>query len=105
MTSYNELQNFIDYIKFNSQYYLTSSQISLILSFFQQYIKIDINQQLFTRSNIVRFQTIEQPMTPIFVHIKIANTIQFTRLYTEIFPLQSLSIEYNRLLGNIKFYD
>ncbi|CAF1326123.1 unnamed protein product [Rotaria sp. Silwood1] len=98
MTSYNELQNFIDYIKFNSQYYLTSSQISLILSFFQQYIKIDINQQLFTRSNIVRFQTIEQPMTPIFVHIKIANTIQFTRLYTEIFPLQSLSIEYNRLL-------
>ncbi|CAF1057614.1 unnamed protein product [Rotaria sordida] len=100
MTSCNELENFIDYIKnltkLDSKYYLTSSQISLFLSIFQQYIKIDINQQLFIPSNIVRFQTIEQPMTPIFVHTIVANTIQFTRLYTGLFPLQSLPVEYNR---------
>jgi hypothetical protein len=89
MTSCTELQNFIDYTKFNSKSYLTPSQISLLLSIFQQYLKVDINQQLFTPSNIVHFQTIEQPMTPIFVHTTLANKIQFTRLYTGIFPLSN----------------
>jgi WD40 repeat protein len=98
MTSCTELQNFIDNIKNLTN--LTSLQISLLLSIFQQYVKIDINQQLFTPSNIVRFQTIEQPMTPIFVHTTLANKIQFTRLYTGIFPLQSLPIDSNQLSGN-----
>jgi len=98
MTSCTELQNFIDNIKNLTN--LTSSQISLLLSIFQQYVKIDINQQLFTPSNIVRFQTIEQPMTPIFVHTNLAHKIQFTRLYTGIFPLQSLPIDSNQLSGN-----
>ncbi|CAF2035459.1 unnamed protein product [Rotaria magnacalcarata] len=117
MTSYNELQNFIDSTKSLTNFDLTSSQISLLLSIFQQYIKIDIDQQFFTPSNIVRFQTIEQPMTPIFVHMTVANTIQFTRLYTGMFPLQSSGIieteqkrdlsslypqmNYNRLPNNI----
>jgi hypothetical protein len=101
MTSCTELQNFIDYTKTltksNSQSPLTSSQISLLLSIFQQYLKVDINQQLFTPSNIVRFQTTEQPMTPIFVHTTLANKIQFTRLYTGIFPLP---IDSNRSSSN-----
>jgi transcription initiation factor TFIID subunit 5 len=101
MTSCTELQTFIDYTKnstkFNSPFDLTSSQMSLLLSIFHQYLKIDINQQLFTPSKIVRFQTIEQPMTPIFVHTTLANKIQFTRLYTGIFPLQTSSIDSNRL--------
>ncbi|CAF0841814.1 unnamed protein product [Adineta steineri] len=100
MTSCKELQNFIDYTKnltkINSQFYLTPSQISLLLSIFQQYIKVDINQQIFTSSNIVRYQTSEQPMTPIFVHTNLANKIQFTRLYTGLFPLQSLPGDSNR---------
>jgi hypothetical protein len=104
MTSCKELQNFIDYTKnlteLNSQFYLTSSQISLLLSIFQKYLKVDINQQVFASSNIVRFQTIEQPMTPIFVHTTLANKIQFTRLYTGVFPLQSLPIDSNRSSGN-----
>jgi WD40 repeat protein len=98
MTSCNELQNFIDYTKNNStKFNLTSSQISLLLSIFHQYLKIDINQQLFTPLNIVRYQTIEQPMTPIFVHTTLASKIQFTRLHTGIFPLQSLSNEMSQL--------
>jgi WD40 repeat protein len=91
MTSCTELQNFIDHtknqIKSNLPCDLTSSQLSLLLSIFHQYLKIDINQQLFIPSNVVRFQTIEQPMTPIFVHTTLANRIQFTRLYTGIFPI------------------
>jgi len=96
MTSCTELQNFIDYTK-TSQFNLTTTQISLLLSIFQQYLKIDINQQLFTPSNIVRYQTIEQPMTPIFVHTTLANKIQFTRLYTGILPLP---IDSNRSSSN-----
>jgi hypothetical protein len=106
MTSCTELQNFLDHTKnltkFNSKSYLTSSQISLLLTIFQQYLKVDINKQLFTPSNIIRFQTTEQPMTPIFVHTTVANTIQFTRLYTGLFPLQSLPIESNRSSGIMK---
>ena len=98
MTSCTELQNFIDYTKLNSKSYLTSAQISLLLSIFQQYLKVDINQQLFTPSNIVHFQTIEQPMTPIFVHTILANKIQFTRLYTGIFPLSN---DPNRLSSKV----
>ncbi|CAF4414899.1 unnamed protein product, partial [Adineta steineri] len=60
----------------------------------------DINQQIFTSSNIVRYQTSEQPMTPIFVHTNLANKIQFTRLYTGLFPLQSLPGDSNRSSGN-----
>jgi WD40 repeat protein len=104
MTSCTELQNFIDHtknqIKSNSSCDLTSSQLSLLLSIFHQYLKIDINQQLFTPSNVVRFQTIEQPMTPIFVHTTLANKIQFTRLYTGIFPVQSLPTDPNRTSAN-----
>ena len=106
MASCNELQDFIDYIKcltkLDVQYYLSSSQISLLLSIFQRYIKIDINQQLFTPLNIVRFQTVEQPMTPIFVHTILANRIQFTRLHTGFFPLQTLPTEYHRSSGKVK---
>ena len=69
--------------------------MSLLLSIIHQYLKIDINQQLFTPSNTVHYQTIEQPMTPIFVHTTLASQIQFTRLYTGIFPLQSLPIDRN----------
>lgn len=85
MTSCTELQNFINYTKNSTKSFLTSTQLSLLLSIFQQYLKIDINQQYFKPLNIVRFQTIEQVMTPIFVHINLANQIQFTRLYTGIF--------------------
>ncbi|UJR15176.1 hypothetical protein I4U23_002137 [Adineta vaga] len=95
MTTCKELQNFIDQIKINSHSYLTSTQISLLLSIFQRYIKVDINQQVFAPSNIVRYQTIEQPMTPLFVHTTLANKIQFTRLYTGILPSQILSINPN----------
>lgn len=100
MTSCTELQNFIDHtkhlIKSNITCGLTSTQLALLLSIFHQYLKIDINQQLFRPSNVVYFQTIEQPMTPIFVHTTLANKIQFTRLYTGIFPVQSGSIDGNR---------
>jgi len=99
MTSCTELQNFLDQtknaIQSNLPTDLTSSQMSLLLSIIHQYLKIDINQQLFTPSNTVHYQTIEQPMTPIFVHTTLASQIQFTRLYTGIFPLQSLPIDRN----------
>lgn len=88
MTSCNELENFM---QIESQVYLTLSQLNLLRSIFQQYIKIDINQQVFAPSHIVRFRTSEQPMTPLFVHINIAHTIQFTRLYT------GLSLNYHHL--------
>lgn len=93
MTSCTEFQTFIDQtkhlIKSNITCDLTSTQLALLLSIFHQYLKIDINQQLFRPSNVVYFQTIEQPMTPIFVHTNLSNKIQFTRLYTGIFPVQS----------------
>ena len=106
MTSCSEIQTYLDSmknrLKFQTKCDLTSTQISLLLSIFQQYLKVDINKQVFTPSTIVRYHTIEQVMTPLFVHTHLAHTIQFTRLYTGVFPLQSLPIEANRYSGRIE---
>ncbi|CAF0753559.1 unnamed protein product [Adineta ricciae] len=96
MATCKELQAFIHHTRTDSQSCLTSAQISLLLSIFQRHIKVDVNQQEFTPSNIVRYQTVEQPMAPLFVHTTLANKIQFTRLYTGVLPSQTLPLDPNR---------
>lgn len=100
MTSCSDIQMYLDSmknrLKTQGKSDLTSTQISMLLSIFQQHFKVDINRQVFEPSNIVRYQTLEQPMTPLFVHTQLASAIQFTRLYTGVFPSQSSPIEANR---------
>ena len=103
MTSCTEIQHFMDsmknQIRLHSRSDLTAAQIALLQSIFQRNLKVDINKQSFTSSNTVRFQTNEQTMTPLFVHSNVANAIQFTRLYTAVFPLQPLATDAARSSG------
>jgi hypothetical protein len=107
MASCTEMQSFIDSIRTRIQSNvnadLTSTQIARLLVVFQQYLKVDIDKSTCSSKNIVRFRTDEQSMTPLCVHNDVANTIQFTRLYTGVFPLQTMSNDANRLSGTLTF--
>lgn len=98
MTSCNEMENFLQSLKRSDP----SMPISLILSIIQENLKIDINRQVFMSSHVVRYQTQEQPMTPLFVHKTFAKTIQFTRLYTGVFPLRNPNSDVSRCSGRVK---
>ena len=89
MTSCTAIQTFMDATKSHSKSNLTATQISLLLAICQQCLKVDVNKQVFSPCTVVRYQTTDQPMTPLFVHTTVADAIRFTRLYTGIFPLQS----------------
>lgn len=106
MTSCTEIQHYMDsmknQIRLHSRSELNAGQIALLQSIFQRILKVDINKQSFAPSNTVRFQTSEQTMTPLFVHSNVANAIQFTRLYTAVFPLQATASEANRSSGTQK---